>query len=301
MPEGGITDYLSRQLGRTIVVGVHLGPPRANRKPVLALTTPEGDVVGFAKLGVNELTDRLVANEASALQQLSSLREVTTPRLLLQDSWSGHSLVLQSALLRNGRAADNPEAVANAQVEVSRSVSSGLSAEEYADRLVGQLQVAMPAATSAAAASLKRVQRLVESLRQAPRLAELEMGCWHGDWRATNMAVQRTGVLVWDWERFASGVPVGFDALHLLLTQSSPTTKDLSQLAPLIFRRAPEVLLPFAIRDVEGAEVVTTLYFLELAARYLEDQQATAGTRLGDVDRWLLPELERRVGTAHEH
>jgi hypothetical protein len=91
---------------------------------------------------------------------------------------------------------------------------------------------------------------------------------------------------------------VGFDALHLRLTQLSPHIRNLQDLAPQVFDSAAGVLAPFAIRDLELVERVTQLYFLELSTRYLEDQQAKTGTRLGNVEQWLLPELERRIGKA---
>ena len=42
----------------------------------------------------------------------------------------------------------------------------------------------------------------------------LAFGAWHGDWTQWNMAPHGGTLLAWDWERFATGVPVGFDALH---------------------------------------------------------------------------------------
>jgi hypothetical protein len=39
-------------------------------------------------------------------------------------------------------------------------------------------------------------------------------------------------------------------------------------------------------------------YLLELASRYLDDDQLGAGARLGDVQRWLLPYVRRGLGEA---
>ncbi|MEO8330710.1 MAG: hypothetical protein ABI586_11940, partial [Candidatus Nanopelagicales bacterium] len=147
LPAGGITEYVSDRLGREIVVGVHLGPARANRKPVLALVTPAGEVVGYAKLGVNRLTDRLVANEAEALVHLNAmdataLKGIVAPRLLLQDSWAGHSLVVQSALSHSGRAIRDPRAVTRAQVDVAHILGTQQSASDYVSSLVHRLHTA---------------------------------------------------------------------------------------------------------------------------------------------------------------
>jgi hypothetical protein len=68
----GIEEYLAETLGSPVVVAVHLGPPRANRKPVLAVAREDGSLLGFAKLGVDPLSDHLVTNETAALLELAS-------------------------------------------------------------------------------------------------------------------------------------------------------------------------------------------------------------------------------------
>jgi len=66
-----IDGYLSEQLGRELAVSVHIGPARANRKPVLQLIGPEGDTFGFGKLGTGPLTRGLVRAETAALETLA--------------------------------------------------------------------------------------------------------------------------------------------------------------------------------------------------------------------------------------
>ena len=53
-----------------MLVSLHLGPARANRKPVLQLIAPDGETLGFAKLGIGPLTRRLVRAETTALSAL---------------------------------------------------------------------------------------------------------------------------------------------------------------------------------------------------------------------------------------
>ncbi|HEY7272324.1 MAG TPA: hypothetical protein VH502_06290, partial [Actinoplanes sp.] len=45
-----IDGYLCDALGRELALSIHIGPARANRKPVLQLIGPEGETFGFAKL-----------------------------------------------------------------------------------------------------------------------------------------------------------------------------------------------------------------------------------------------------------
>ncbi len=59
-----LVSHLSDELGQELTAGIHLGPPRANRKPVLQLMDPSGATVAFAKVGVNRLTRERVRHEA---------------------------------------------------------------------------------------------------------------------------------------------------------------------------------------------------------------------------------------------
>ena len=79
-----IEDHLARELGRPVLVSLHLGPARANRKPVLQLLDAGGGTVGFAKVATTALAGRLVAAEAETLRRLAraGLTHLTPPRLL---------------------------------------------------------------------------------------------------------------------------------------------------------------------------------------------------------------------------
>jgi hypothetical protein len=122
----------------------------------------------------------------------------------------------------------------------------------------------------------------------------LRYGAWHGDWAPWNMANVADALLVWDWERFASGVPVGFDAVHHELQRRLQSSSDASAAVEATVRRADELLQPFGVPG-EARELTALLYLVDLAARYLTDRQAEAGARLGVLGTWLLPVLIRRV------
>jgi len=95
-----IEEHLRRVLDRDLTVSVHIGPARANRKPVLQLLAPDGTTVGFAKLGTNALTRRLVRAETVALTALryARLSTVVVPRVLHSGQWQGHQVLVQEAL-----------------------------------------------------------------------------------------------------------------------------------------------------------------------------------------------------------
>ena len=109
------------------------------------------------------------------------------------------------------------------------------------------------------------------------------------------MASTTGGLLVWDWERFATGVPIGFDALHYWL-QNEVVAQHRDPLAAAtdVFDHAASLLAPFGV-DVVRARFTAALYLTDVATRYLVDRQAQAGALLGAPGTWLIPALAGEV------
>jgi hypothetical protein len=123
----------------------------------------------------------------------------------------------------------------------------------------------------------------------------LTYGSWHGDWSPWNMASTDRGLLVWDWERFTCGVPLGFDALHYRLQSDvGPRHRDPLDAATSSSQHALKLLAPFGIGP-EQARITGILYLAELATRYLADRQLSAGARNGNPGTWLLPAIMREI------
>lgn len=277
------------------IYGVHLGPPRANRKPVLALATASGELVAFVKCGLNPLTDRLVRTETSALPALVNLTSLSAPCLLGHGEHGAHPYLVQSPVPTHRRRlrADAASTVA-AQVEVA-SIGLGTIESVAALGAVADQWKKRIAATAGADRVVAAFAELAFSWVALAGDQSLQWGSWHGDWRLTNMAVTASGCSVWDWERFATGVPVGYDALHLFLTSRAPSVHDLTSLPGDLFDNAERLLRPFDVANRADAELTTLGYLLELAGRYLDDNQSLAGGRLGAVQEWLLPFLSAKL------
>jgi hypothetical protein len=279
---GGIDVHLSEVLGQPVLLGVYIGPARANRKPVLVLLDRKGNLLGFAKLGINELTRTLVDAEAAALHRLAGadLGPVTIPAVLHHGRWGEHALLVQEAL-PVWRPRATPSMTEEAEQAALAAVAGCLGIREHA--FAGSpYEVALRKAVQALDDVPARAGLAAVLDEVAARAEPLRFGSWHGDWSGTNNAVLADGrVLVWDWERFDSDVPVGFDALHLRLQRA------ITRLG------APPFEAAHALFD-DSPEIVTTLYLVHLGTRYLHDRQAEAGVRLGRVGEWLLPVLTQR-------
>ncbi len=288
-----LDDHLAAVLGHPVVVGRRLGPPRANRKPVLQVVRPSGALVAYAKVGTGPLTDRLVAAETAALTRLAAagLRDVRVPRVLHTGSWQGHPLLVQEPL------------------PVRRAGTDGDAARVRAAMVAVAATGAADALRLADLPWWSRTCAVADQLPQSPtgdrlravrdRLArsggrELPVAAWHGDWNAGNCSVVPSAVLVWDWERYETGVPAGFDALHLALQNALHQTSGagVGVAAPQsVLDRAAELTAPFDVAAAD-APLVAALYLLGIAVRYATDDQEGAGAAVGRLDRWLLPVLE---------
>jgi len=294
-PAGGTVDaYLRAALDADLAVSIHIGPARANRKPVLQLIAADGGTVAFVKLGTGPLTRRLVRAETAALKALAhaALADVTIPTVLHSGHWQGHQVLVQSALpVWEPRAALGPQRLARAMREVAFccGTSKGwLATSPYWAELRERLTAVADRPDGAALHAAAR------DLAARAGDTDLRFGAWHGDWSPWNMAPLAGTVLLWDWERFTLGVPLGFDALHHELQRLIQSQPDAAAAVEATVGRAAALLAPFDV-PAATAELTALLYLVDLAARYLADRQAEAGARLGVLGTWLLPVLVRRV------
>jgi hypothetical protein len=290
-----IETYLAAVLGRDIMVSMYLGPPRANRKPVLQLLSPDGEPVAFAKVGTNPLTCRLVRAERDALTRLNQagLDGISLPRVLHHEQWRGLEVLVLSAVPAWTRRRPLPPARLAAAMSTLAQVdglhSEPLRDSAYLRRLHDRLAAADKGPEQAAL-----IWALDALAARAGRTA-LTYGAWHGDWAPWNMASTKHGLLVWDWERFTPGVPLGFDALHYRLQADlGPGHRDPVAAVAATSHSAAQLLAPFGVTD-EQAPLTGVLYLAELATRYLVDRQASAGARNGAPGTWLVPAISREV------
>jgi hypothetical protein len=289
-----IDGYLMEALGRELAVSIHIGPARANRKPVLQLISPDGETFGFVKIGTGALTQRLVRDETHALTALgtSALTRLTVPAVLHAGQWRGLQVLVQSALpVWLPRAPLTGRRLVAAMLDVAGccGYSTGaLAGSAYWTELRGRLAAVADRADGTALAAA------AEKIAGHAGTTPLRYGSWHGDWAPWNMANLADALLVWDWERFAQGVPLGFDAVHHDLQRRIQHSGDAAAAVEATVRAAGELLAPFGVAG-PARELTALLYLVDLAVRYLTDRQAEAGARLGVLGTWLLPVLIRRV------
>jgi hypothetical protein len=294
-------DHLGDVLGQSVVASATLTPARANRKPVLQLLDLRGRTIAFAKIGVNELTRKLVRAETQTLGVLSTarLRRIQSPVVLHAGTWRDLDVLVLSPLpVWQGVAAGSADLGAGMRELAATPVPpySGTQPVNYARMLIDLASACAVGGDEddrAVAAQLGEWLTGVESLS---RTSDLPLGTWHGDWTPWNCCMAGTDLLVWDWERCSGGVPVGFDALHYALHQAVASHRMNHRLAAVdLLGRAPDTLASWPLSAAQ-ARLVAPLYLVEIGLRYLAEGQGRAGGHGGDVGSWLIPALRTWAG-----
>ena len=196
-------------------VAVPIQKRRAHTKHVVRLTDADGTRSWFAKLAVSDETARLVRHEAAVLRRLGSVD--LGPVLAPSVAWSGRiadrEVLVVTEHARRGLLQARPAAPAPdhfAAVAASGEHATGpLGATDQAHdvRALAASEAERPDGDPAVAARLSEL---------VGRTAEVvvPLGAWHGDWVPQNTAWGESHLALWDWEFYATGVPVGLDVVH---------------------------------------------------------------------------------------
>lgn len=286
---GTFLRYLETLLGQDLIASIHLGPPRANRKPVLQLMDLRGRSVAFAKLGMNDLTCKRVRTEAAALQLLASESTpgLVVPSVLAAGQWEGLDYLVMKPV----------------------STDTGLpSTRELRSRATGALVAAFPTSWITLAES-PWWERIMTDLSQCSETGEavalrdaaarifrehgstpVLSGAGHGDFSPWNVCAHPDHLVVWDWERFTPDVPVGWDEFHFLFNVNPNLLTDMSV-------RTPEAAGPLPASELQPYRKLSiATYLLSRGVNYIVDGQREAGSRRGPLHDWLIPTLNRYSG-----
>jgi hypothetical protein len=277
-----LEEHLREVLGRRdLHLAITLGRLRPNAKPVIQVLSGTGHIVAYAKVGWNDLTRRLVRNEARVLESYprERLGLVRMPELLHHGEWNGLEISLTSPLphplLRRGRrSAPPPTGAPRAVAHLLGVEHEPLGASRYLRSLRAAIEDAL-----AEDPSIHSVADGLENLERRHGELVLAFGCWHGDWAPWNMASVDGRLFVWDWERSRDPVPVGLDVVHFhfqtAFQSNGRRVREAAQAASAASRAALGSLgVP---ERAEGA--IIPLYLMEIFLRY--DEARRAGV-LGD-------------------
>ena len=293
----GIDDHLSDVLGEPVAVAIHLTPSRGNRKPVLqALVRSRSSPAAFVKVGTNPITHGLAEREARALRLVSSQRTnvLTAPAVLDLGQFNGLTVLTLQSLptWQPGRLPD-PSAVIDAAMAVAAlepRMSGPMSQAGRWQRLSATIDQ-LPAQSSSADA----LRETYAALSSIVATIDVETGASHGDFSPWNMWQTKDQLLIWDWERFSTGVPIGSDLIHYKFQQLLIARGGLPSAVRTVVEQAP-VLLGSSVQDAAAARATALVHLFALAMRYEADRQLAPFTKFARIQTDLLPAIQATLG-----
>jgi len=285
-PAESICDHLAQVLGRPVVATLALTHQRPNRKPVLQVFDEDGRTLAFAKVGVSQLAARLVTAEAAGLAAVAGadLPHVTAPRVFDFGHWHDMPVLVTSPLPLRRAPRLHSEVLLQAMLEVSTLASGDGSG--YLAALAARATEGGPLAD--------RWQEVCAELTAKRDVRELRFGAWHGDFTEWNCARSGNQLAVWDWERFATPAPVGFDRLHYLLNHLVRARRDgFAAAAAHLVTEAPELLAPWGM-SADAAVTTALWYLLDIGLRYVLDDLRSTDPG-GRVEEWAFPVIRAQL------
>ena len=290
-----LRSYLSEVLGEEVTFSISLGTARVNRKPILQIFSAKGRTLAYAKLGDSPQAMADVQAEALALRRIEGRlpAALEVPAVLHTGMWRGTFILLLTPLrISMWQRPGGQMAVPTAEML--------LLSEAFAEQDRRLEETALWA----------DLQRGVEALDDGPLRAQLgtllpglaslapdhplRVGAWHGDWTSWNMARAHGRVLLWDWERFETGVLQGLDHCHFLV--NAQTRRHGFDAARILH----------ALRDVQpvgqapdAAAVTVGVYLASLAHRYAVGGQGPMGSLIADRAQSVVDALSLWLAQHH--
>lgn len=279
-----IEDHVRGLVPEVARLGVLLGPPRANAKPVLQAFAVDGRTVAFGKVGHDATSAALVRREGEVLEDsaLHALEHVEVPDVVSTEPFGALTVLLlspMSSAQSRGASWELPLVETHEVAESAGTSRGAVVTSEYWAELVRRGDVLETGGNPGLAALLGEVAPLVAA-------TSLGFGRWHGDWSPWNMGRAGGRLQVWDWEQSRVGVPLGLDAAHFSMQCALRRGEDAGDAVRSLLGEATHALARWYPAG-EQVEVTVLLYVAEITERYL----AQAGTT---------PQLARRLSLLEE-
>ena len=300
-----IESYLTRVTGGPVRISLASGSPRANAKPVLGVATPAGEELGFCKVGLTALAGDLVSHEGKVLNRLAGrLGGLVIPPVLHAGSWRGHHVLFLGAV--RGTRGRGPELPAEAMRDVAATAGTDVRDLAESPWATSLRQRALAAPPDVGTAIDTLLPALVARAAESGVRGVLH-GASHGDWGPWNMAWNGRRAVLWDWERYATDVPVGMDAVHFVAHAELRQRGDLAGTLAMLEKSAEPAVRavlsgwPGTEHDVAAAaRVVVDCYLLEIACRFAADAASVTAAPVARLAEWYLEVAAVRLGMGRE-
>jgi hypothetical protein len=269
-----LTSHLARIFDTdSVELAVRVGADRPNGKPVVQVMTAEGEALGFGKIGWNALTRPMVSREAEVLSQLTQAPPDTfdAPAIVHAGPWQGFELMVVRPAITDGAVsgAAPPMDAAREVTTIGGLEHAALAASPWWRSVSQRLEaVEHPGLASSIAA-----------IGERHGSTELTFGGCHGDWTPWNMGRRSGRLIVWDWERFHTGVPVGIDLAHFaFMVALRQRNQSPDEAQAHVLESLPARLEELNV-SASLAPLVLRLHHVEMALRFAEARAQGVTTR----------------------
>ncbi len=265
--------HVERLLGRPLFMSIFFQTGRPQKKPVMQLFAADGRLLGFAKVGWNDLTRRLVHAEGEALELVAERLPAGAPfriaPLRHRGGWRGRELLVVDAVpgLEPALVTSLPEDVTRAVGNLGGRSRMPLVRSAYWREQRARLEVAAEDEPTALAGLAERTAAV-----------ELAFGLGHGDWVPWNMGRTTDGrMLVWDWEWWRLELPSGLDAVQWLFqTELNLHHRDPREAVDTTLEAAAGALPRLGV-DAGAATALLAMHLIEAMLRLREARSAGVG------------------------
>jgi hypothetical protein len=257
-------------VGRPVQLSLGIGTARANRKPVLGAFDRSGRPVAFVKVGDTPVSATHVVAEAESLAELGrhDWQVVVAPQLLGHRRWRDMDVVVMSPLRpRPWRGRGRWPIPDAAMTELGEVFDEGM---QPLVRTPWWSRSESAASQLEDAGQRERLTAAMTRIADAVGAVEIRVGAWHGDFTPWNMSRDGDRLLLWDWERFETGVPHGMDRLHYAVN-------TISRERGFGVGSVLEGLRRAATGDAHVDLALAAAYLVALATRYLSGAQEDGG------------------------
>ena len=229
--------------GTPVRVGVLLGTRRVNQKPVLQVFDLGGRLLGYAKVGHNELTAALVRREADALAVVGGRRpharsgcHGSPPRPVGRPRGPGDRHRWSTEARRSRRL---PRRAARRHARGRRAWPARTSVDAGTRAASGTALRARASTGCPTEPSGARLAAAADDIERRHGAEPVASGGWHGDWGRWNMGMGDGVLQVWDWERYDPEVPCGLRRPPLRRPGVRPGERDQRRQEEAFLRLGP--------------------------------------------------------------
>ena len=272
-------ELLTSILGRgDFQLALRLSFGRPNAKTVIAAISDAGDILCFAKIGSETMTDDLVAHESNVLEKFANVDSpVLMPRQLYAGVWDGGGNVLITEPLQLeslSRSAKDAHIAADSFTAASLVATDTLKKSTYWSETLERIETLGGLKTQGSG-----IHDAISEIEAVWGDISFDFGPSHGDWSRANVGMVNGRVAALDWERCTHGAPRGLDTAHFALLEASSRSRgrsfDIERVA-----KSTQQYLASAGRPPEHAKPLIILDLLEMVVRFMTAQ--SAGLRTSD-------------------